>query len=359
MGKVISCDSANTQSEYRKILILKPSSLGDIIHTLPATEALHRCHPEAEISWVVNTEWMPLLEGIPYLSQLIPFPRKDLRGRRNFLKARAWMSENIKDLQPDLTLDFQGLLRSGLMAREAKGLRTVGFRNAREGAHFFYDTKVKIPNWKHLHAIDRNLELVYACGVPKVESETVVTLPAGEYLSVKGLPERDDFVLLHPFSRGIGKSLSKVEVAEFCEKLHPRPVVIVGAGVEWDQGNDPPLPDKAHHLLNQTSLAQLIDLIRRASFTVSVDSGPMHLAAAITKHLLSIHTWSDPMMVGPWRKNAFIWRDGGIWQVDEIETGQFPENRDSRENVAAQERIINEEEMTALCEFVANRIDFR
>ncbi len=275
--------------DYRNILVIKPSSLGDIIHTLPAVEALHQTNPDAEISWVVNTEWMPLLEGIPYISKLIPFPRKKLRGPLGLIKARAWANKNIKGLEPDLTIDFQGLLRSGLIAKKAEGKHTIGFQNSREGASIFYDEKVEIPNWKKLHAVDRYFALVHACGVPESTHQSKITLPPGEYISIKGLPKREKFILLHPFSRGGGKSLSKPEVAGFCEKLRPHRVLIVGAGIGWDDENDPPLPDNALNLLDQTSLAQLIDLIRRAAYTVSVDSGQMHLAAAITDCLLSIH----------------------------------------------------------------------
>ncbi len=356
MGKPISRDSGMNSDAYGKILVIKPSSLGDIIHALPAVEALHQSYPKAEISWVVNTEWMPLLEGIHYISKLIPFPRKELRGPLGFYKARLWANENIKGLEPDLTIDFQGLLRSGLMAKKAEGKHTIGFQNSREGSSIFYDEKVEIPNWNKLHAVDRYFALVHACGVPESPHQSEITLPPGEYISIKGLPKREKFILLHPFSRGEGKSLSKTEVVEFCEKLHPHRILIVGAGITWDDEKDPPPPDNALNLLDQTSLAQLIDLIRRATYTVSVDSGPMHLAAAITDRLLSIHTWSDPMMVGPWKKEAYIWRDSEIWQVDEIEADQFSEKREDREEFAARERIISEADMTKICEFVKSKI---
>jgi len=335
-----------------KILIIKPSSLGDIVHTLPAVEALHRSAPDAEICWIVNTEWAPLLEGIPHISSLIEFPRKNLRGPLKFKRARTWMNRHIKNLRPDLTLDFQGLLRSALMAKKANGQRTIGFRNAREGAHLFYDEKVEIPNWNQLHAIDRNLALARFCGASVAASQVTVTLPQGDYLPINGLAKQEKFILLHPFSRGDGKSLSKTEVAEFCHHFDPLPVVIVGSGVDWIEGSDPDLPERAYTLLGQTSLPQLIDLIRRAAFTVSTDSGPMHLAAAITDSLLSIHTWSDPMMVGPWRKQAFIWRDSEIWRVDEIEAAQFPERRNDRKDFANRDRLMSESDLIVLCSFV-------
>ena len=343
-------------SECRSILVIKPSSFGDIIHTLPAVEALHRAAPEAEISWVVNSEWMPLLDGIPHISKLIPFPRKELRGPMRFFRARRWMKENIAGLSPDLTVDFQGLLRSGWMARKAGGKHTVGFQNSREGARFFYDQKAEVPNWNHLHAIDRNLELARTCGVPKTLRIDEITVPEGEYRTIKGLPKRKKFVLLHPFSRGEGKSLSPAEVVEFCDQMAPMPVVVVGAGVGWEAGTHAPFHDNTFNQLGQTTLAQLIDLIRRAAWVISVDSGPMHLAAAITNQVLSIHTWTDPVMVGPWRKDAYIYRDSQIWRVDEVEVDQFPERRDAREKFAQKERILSEEELRTVCGFVKRMV---
>ena len=136
----------------------------------------------------------------------------------------------------------------------------------------------------------------------------------------QSIPSR--FILLHPFSRGEGKSLSAADVAEFSRELHPQNIVLVG-------GNHPVenLPSNVLNLLGKTTLAELIWLIRHADFTISVDSGPMHIAAAITSKLLSIHTWSDPRLVGPYNPEAWIWKNGAITQMGSYRWSPNEKNR--------------------------------
>jgi ADP-heptose:LPS heptosyltransferase len=78
------------------------------------------------------------------------------------------------------------------------------------------------------------------------------------------------------------------------------------------------VPENCVNLANQTTLLQLIWLIRTARFTISVDSGPMHIAAAVTSQLLSIHTWSDPRRVGPYNAAAWIWKNGKLLRVEDL-----------------------------------------
>jgi ADP-heptose:LPS heptosyltransferase len=137
-------------------------------------------------------------------------------------------------------------------------------------------------------------------------------LPAGG--APAGFVVGEPFVLLHPFSRGEGKSLTAEQVRDFCIALAPHRVVIAGRSEEHLDAIS-----NATDLLNRTSLGELTWLIRRAAFVVSVDSGPMHIAAALTPKLLSIHTWSDPAKVGPHRPDAWVWSKGAIFRVSELD----------------------------------------
>ena len=112
---------------------------------------------------------------------------------------------------------------------------------------------------------------------------------------------------------GAGKSLTTAEVAEFCRTLAPRRIVLAGrtAAAVADATN-------LTNLLNRTTLPELIWLLRRAAFTVSVDSGPMHIAAALSPRLLAIHTWSDPRKVGPYQPDAWIWKDRALCQMRDL-----------------------------------------
>jgi heptosyltransferase-1 len=125
-------------------------------------------------------------------------------------------------------------------------------------------------------------------------------------------------VLLHPFARGQDKSLSNTVIDEFCRSLAPTRVVVVGQSHRRIN-----TPENCVDLTRQTSLLQLIWLIRVARFVVSVESGPMHIAAALTGNLLSIHTWTDPHRIGPYDPDAWVWKHGQLARVGELETVRF------------------------------------
>lgn len=300
-----SADSgrAFAATTVRHLLILKPSSLGDIVHTLPAAAALRSQFPQSRITWMINPEWAPLLEGNPCIDDTLVFPRADFRGLSGWLRFRRWRAELPSKLQPDLVLDFQGLLRTALVASVFRKVPLIGLSDAREGARFFQTRTV--PADPSSHAVERYLALAAACGAPTDRTPSFA-LPAGRAPAAP-LPDQP-FVVLHPFSRGDGKSLPLEVASAFCRNVGC-PVVLVG---RTDVGL-PAFPDNVVNLLNKTDLNELIWLLRRAAFVVSVDSGPMHLAAALTGRLLGIHTWSDPCKVGPYRPDAHVWKGGEIF----------------------------------------------
>lgn len=286
------------------ILVIKPSSLGDIVHTLPAVALVKRRWPEAHLRWLINPEWAPLIDGNPHIDEIVIFPRGEFRGLGGLARIPGW-AKRTAQRKADLVLDFQGLLRSALIARLCRGGEILGLSDAREGARFFYDRTADVSGCSH--AVDRYLRLVAALGIdttPPLEWPLPVgTAPAG-------FSADEPFILLHPFSRGAGKSLSAEDVAAFCRALAPCRVVIAGRTNERVAA----IPNVTD-LLNRTTLHELIWLIRRAAFVVSVDSGPMHIAAALTPRLVSIHTWSDPAKVGPYRPEAWVWQKQVLTQM--------------------------------------------
>jgi heptosyltransferase-1 len=319
-----------------EILIIKPSSLGDVVHTLPSFAELRRAFPTAKIRWLMNTEWKPLLDGLEQIDEVIEFPRRDFRGARGLMRIGPWASELRKRINVDLVLDYQGLLRSALIARLCRGLdgKVIGLDDAREGARLFYHESVSTAGC--VHAVDRYLSLTRRI-TGTVPSAIDWPLPDGRIPgSFEGGNPILPFVLLHPFSRGEGKSLTVEQVNAFCEHLVPHHVVIAGrADVKVEPVSN------VSNLLNVTDLPELIWLLRHASFVVSVDSGPMHIAAALTDRLVSIHTWSDPAKVGPYRAGAWVWQQGRLYR-----------QRD-RENSAVQLEAAN---IAALAEFVKTQL---
>jgi heptosyltransferase-1 len=293
-------------------LIIKPSSLGDVVHTLPAVAAVRDAYPRADITWIINPEWAPLLRGNQDVNHVHIFPRGDFSGLGAPQSLWPWLKQT-KELRPDLALDFQGLLRSALIAKASRAKKIYGMKDGREFSRLFYNRSAKVN--RREHAVERYLKLAELAGA-KIGEALRCPIPSGD-----PLPRFDNYppyILLHPFARGDGKSLSNKVIEEICHAFAPTRVVIVG---RTQRKIDP--PENCVELTNQTSLLQLIRLIRAASFIISVDSGPMHIAAAVTDRLLSIHTWTDPSRVGPYNPDAWVWKKGQIVRVSELETAKL------------------------------------
>jgi heptosyltransferase I len=303
----------------RSVFLVKPSSLGDIVHTLPSLHALRQSLPDSQFYWVVNSEWSSLLLGNSDLAEVIAFPRQNFRGVAGASKFLQWCRQ-LRQYQPDMVLDFQGLLRSAWIARSTRGKVLLGLSDAREGARFFYQQTARVS--AHQHSVERYLALASLAGA-SIPEKLHFELPAGRAIPNFELPDR--FVVLHPFARGANKSLSPSEIYELTRALAPLAVILVGR-TEFDFR----FAQNAASLVNETDLLQLIWLLRRASFVISVDSGPMHLAAAVSQQLLSIHFWSDPKQVGPYRPDAWIWQNGGICRVRDLPVGSTKQPSSAR-----------------------------
>lgn len=318
--------------DCRRALVIKPSSLGDLVHTLPAVHLLKRKFPDLRFTWLAHPAFAPLLEGNPDLgggdlergdgeAGILLFPREDFRGLAGLGRFRNWLRDLPSRLRTDVALDFQGLLRSGLTARASRAPLRIGFSDSREGARLFHNAVIGVD--PGAHAIERSLALPRALGA---DGPLVFSLPEGHApASLPGgaVPERA--ILLHPFSRGKGKSLTVEQTRRLCQELSPLPVLLVGRS---DEKLEDGLPANAINLLNVTSLPELIWLIRRSCGVISVDSGPMHIAAALTPDVLSLHTWSDPRKVGPWHPGTTVWKAGRLMGSEALDSEICARNSD-------------------------------
>jgi len=236
-------------------------------------------------------------------------PSGHLRGLGAPQSVLPWLKKT-QEIRPDLALDFQGLRRSALIARISGAKQVFGMSSARAGANWLYHRVARVNRCSH--PVERYLKLVECAGGAGSESLRC-SIPSGD-----PLPRFDahpPFVLLHPFAGGQDKSLSSGVIEEFCTSLAPTRVVVVGQSRRTMK-----TPENCVDLSRQTSLLQLIWLVRVARFVVSVESGPMHIAAAMTPNLLSIHTWTDPHRIGPYNPDAWVWKHGELTRVSELES---------------------------------------
>jgi heptosyltransferase-1 len=301
------------------------------VHTLPAVALLREAYPHAEITWLINPELALLLRGNPDVNHVHFISRGQLGGLGAPKSLLPWLKKT-KAIRPDLALDFQGLRRSALITKMSGAKEVCGLSNARIGASWFYDRVARVN--RRSHAVERYLKLAECAGAT-VGELLRCPLPSGD-----PLPRFDahpPFVLLHPFARGQDKSLSNGVITEFCRSLAPTRVVVVGQSHRRIN-----TPENCVDLTRQTSLLQLIWLVRVARFVVSVESGPMHIAAAVTPNLLSIHTWTDPSRIGPYNPDAWIWKHGHLVRVGELETAKIRKygRRFKRKDVASVVELI-------------------
>jgi len=301
----------------RRILLVKPSSMGDVIHALPVVAAIHAYWPEAEIRWLIQPVWRSLVEGTPGVSGTILFPREKFRGPSGWLLSLGWL-RTLCDWKPDLAIDLQGLLRSALFSRISGAGEVIGLSDAREGARLLIGRKAMVNSDDH--AVRRYLAVLDLLGIPR-PGRPEFSLPAGTL--PEGFSTGVPYVVLHPYSRGQGKSLTPRMVRAFIRGAGSARVVVVGRGVPLEN-----LPANAEDWTNRTDLTGLIAILRAASFIVSTDSGPMHLAVALQpRRTLAIHLWSDPLKVGPCFPESMVWKNGRVAPVEGLNDSWRPEGR--------------------------------
>ncbi len=307
-----------------RILIIKPSSLGDVIHALPTVSRIRQRFPEAHLAWVINDSLASLLKNCPLTDEVIPFRR----GHFGTLGGTGDFADFLGTLQGkgfDLVVELQGLLRSGLMAWATLAPRRIGLSDAREGARLFCNEIVPVPR---AHAIERYLCAARHLGCPEspiefplgssAEDQRYIDqlLSAGE--GTDGRPNR--LIAVNPSARWPTKLWGDDRFVELIRQLPPERVVITGTAGDHERidtilaavgSNGPGSALRAPlNLAGQTDLAQLAELYRRCAVVITNDSGPMHLAAAVGTPVVAIFGPTDPALTGPYGDQHVVLRSG-------------------------------------------------
>jgi len=289
-----------------RILILKPSSLGDVVQALPVLRLLKRQFPVASVYWWVSTDLLPLLEGDPDLAGLFPFDRRGWGSLRVWRQTFASVRQ-MRRLEFDWIIDLQGLARSGIVAWLAKGQLTIGLDDAREGAPGFYDVAVPRPT-PTTHAVDWYLQVLTVLGVPI--DKPFDWLPPKSTVADRVSRQWPDlgsqWVALHPGARWPTKRWPVTAYAELVGRLaaqHPhRRFVLLGGAADVPLGAaiTAQNPGCCLNLIGQTSLPEMVEWIRRSAVMVTNDTGPMHVAAALGGPVVALFGPTDPNRTGPY-----------------------------------------------------------
>lgn len=288
-----------------RILIIKPSSLGDVTHGLPILHLVRKRFPKARISWLVVPYCAGLLQNHPDLDEVILFDRRRFAAAWRSPRALADLIRFHRALRSrrfDCVIDLQGLFRSGWLAWQTGAAVRVGFANARELAPLFYTHRVGIDTVEQ-HAIDRYLKIAEALGCPTEPLEYHFPTTEADQRHVAGLVEKlGRFAVLLPATNWLTKRWPVENFAALVRPLEERlglKCVVAGGA---DAAALAPGIAGALNLAGKTSIPQLVALLQRASLVIANDSGPMHIASALGRPLVALFGPTNPVRTGPHKR---------------------------------------------------------
>jgi heptosyltransferase-1 len=326
---------------FKNVLIVKPSSLGDVVRATPIVEGLHHRYPGAMIHWLVRPDCAEVLRDLPHLTGIIEFDRRNLgrlgrswRATADFVKLVSLLREK----HFDIVLDMQGLFRSAFLSWLTRAGICVGFANAREGASFFYTHKISIEQKEHI--VESLWRFADALGFGEQEKTAALPVSRTACDSAKALLARhnlapNQYVLFLVGGTEVSKRWPAErygELASLISKTYDLPVVLVGAGsteAELAAQVEVTCNGNVVNLVDKTTLSQVMAILQQAKLTIGNDSGPLHIAATFSVPLISLYGPTDPRIVGPYGQTDHV-----------IEAGQNV-SREHRYSKKPEHRIDN------------------
>lgn len=294
-------------SPIRRILLVKPSALGDVCRSMPALVSLQRAFPDARVDWLVQDDFVDAVRGHPSVGGVVAFPRRawkrwwtpgSLLGVRRFCR-------DLRGNGYDLAVDLQGLLRSGIFVWASGAVRRVGWREAREFAWLGANERHAARGGPD--ATERMLALLEDAGIAPVR-EARMHAPSdaveawGRVRAAAGV--RDGFVALAPTSRWASKRWPAARWRTLAERLIAggRQVVMLGAPSEREQVRAAMPAAGAVDLCGAMPLGAWLACLAEAAAVVANDSAAVHAAAGFGRPLVGVYGATDPRAVGPYRR---------------------------------------------------------
>ncbi len=302
------------------VLIIKLSSIGDCVHTLPALYALRKGFDKtgvkARIDWLVEEAASGVLKGNPLIDNLIIVKRGWAKNLGKNLK----IAKGLASTHYDMVLDFQGLFKSGIWVMLSKGKRRAGFSNSRELSYLFLNDRLP-PYDIERHAVERYLDLAAHAGGDTSEVKFPVHISkasmenAVKKLEKSGIKKDSPFFVIIPRARWETKLWKDDRFVELAKRVASKkgiPAVLIGnasdkAALEAIKNK---IGERAVNLSGQTDLSELAAVLKMSRFAVAVDSGPMHLAAAVGTRTVALFGPTAPWRTGPWGGGHIIVRKG-------------------------------------------------
>jgi heptosyltransferase I len=308
-----------------KILFIKLSAIGDVVQTLPALEAVKKTYPDSEITWIVEEAAAGILEGHPLIDRLLISRRKAwIRMLRNPLSLVGGMRNimrfisELRSVQYDIAIDFQGLLKSGVLIGLSRAKRKIGFDRTRELSYLFLNERLPAYDIEK-HALERYLDIARYLGAK--DPSPSCTLPIqGEIAAIREKiealkPGGRPLVVVNPVARWKTKLWPERSFAELADRLiQEKNAVIIFTG----STDDRQLIDriisgmgrKAVNWAGETTLKELAALASLADQFITTDTGPMHLAAAAGANVVALFGPTAPWRTGPYGQSHTVIRTG-------------------------------------------------
>lgn len=339
--------SAIPKPNAHRILLIRPSALGDVSRTVPVLASLRKAYPDARIDWMVQQGFEAVVEHHPDLSNVVPFDRHGISRSLKRLNPMPYkeLVRRLREPGYDLVIDAQGLLRTGWFSRTTGSGVRVGHADAREKGSIGYTHKIEMQ--KYMHTVDRMLGLVEAIGIEPVRDMRLYTDPGERQAVATDARFADRYVVFAPTSRWKSKQWPAGRFAELskrilAEGLTDRIVVVGGAG-ERKQCTDllrlAKNRVKIIDLVGETSIARLMAIIERAQLVVANDSAALHIAVGLDRPIVALYGPTDIGLVGPYMHELDV--------IQHIEMGERLDHKDETLGPTMMRRITVHEVLEA------------
>ena len=301
------------------ILIVKLSAIGDVIHTLPALNTIRNYYPNANITWLVEEDAASLVQGHKALDRVLVSKRKRwLKALRslsflNTIKEVYGFIKALRDTRYDMILDFQALLKSGILIAIARGRRKIGFGKGlehMEHSYIFLNERIPAVDME-IHALSRGMMLLNAVGIPTNEVEYKLPMSdhdrkkIDELMKQHGINDEKSLIAINPVAKWETKLWPKKQFAELADMLigqYDMKIVFTGGIKDYSiiQTITSSMKGRAINFAGKTTLTELAALYEKAALVVSTDTGPMHLAAAVGTPVVALFGPTAPWRTGPY-----------------------------------------------------------
>jgi len=332
-----------THRDFRKILLIKLSAVGDVVHTIPVLNKLRRRYPMAQLDWMVTPSIAELLRHHPAISNIIEFERDAWSRPWRFtpFASYARLAAKLHGGGYDLVVDMHGQFRTAALTLATGAPARIGFdrpragvwdasprkfpeqarkhawQGAREGSWMAYTHHIPVPTLD-LHAVDRYLNVGPILGLDREPADFSFPIPQSAVSRVEALlaqhgVNRTDIVIMAPGTIWETKQWGSDKFAQVARHFISKGCAVILVGSQRERVVCEGVADLAPgavDLAGMTTLSELAALTRRSAICITNDSGPMHLAVALDRSVISIFGPTDPIWIGPYgRADAVLQAD--------------------------------------------------